>query len=66
MKGINSSTIDNTLNNAQEDFVIAKAAYEKKKKTIGHLPPEEFKKKMGGFLSRRGYSWEIISKLLKD
>lgn len=65
-KGINSTTIDKTLNEAQDDFEIAKAAYDKKKKTIGHLPPEEFRKKMGGFLSRRGYSWEIISKLIKD
>ncbi len=65
-KGINDSTIAQTINNAQEDLETAKIAFEKKKKTLGNLPPEEFKKKMGGFLSRRGYSWEIISKLLNS
>src|SRR3989344_8437659 len=48
-KGVNSQTIDATLNEAQDDFDTAKIAFEKKKKTLGRFSPEEFKKKMGGF-----------------
>lgn len=65
-KGVSSSMIDHTLSEAQDDTETAKIAYEKKKKTLGNLPAEEFKKKMGGFLARRGYSWEIISKILNN
>lgn len=66
MKGVSSDTIEPLLNDAADDFETAKILFEKKKKTLGKLAPVEFKKKMAGFLSRRGFSWEIISKLFKQ
>ena len=66
MKGIDKSMIDHTLGNAQDDFETAKILFLKKKKKLGNLPPEEFKKKMIGFLSRKGFGWGIINKLLKN
>lgn len=65
MKGLKDDQIQPLLNEAQEDFETAKIAYDKKKRILGNLPSEEFKKKMAAFLQRRGYSWEVVSKLLK-
>ncbi len=66
LKGLNNDQIEPVLNDAMDDFETAKIAYEKKKRILGNLPPEEFKKKMAGFLQRRGYSWDVVSKLLKN
>ncbi len=66
IKGINNETINQLLNEADDDLEIAKMAFEKKKKTLSRLAPVEFRKKMAGFLGRKGFSWNVISKLLKD
>jgi len=64
-KGVNIDTIEILLKDAAEDFETAKTLFDKKKRILGKLPPEEFKKKMSGFLQRKGFGWPIISKLLK-
>lgn len=66
MKGLDNDIIEPLLNEARDDFETAHIAFEKKKKTLSRFTPEEFKKKMSGFLQRKGYSWSIISKLLKE
>lgn len=66
IKGIDNQMIDQTLKSAQDDLETARIAFDKKKKILNTLPPIEFKKKMSGFLQRKGYSWEIISKLFKE
>jgi len=66
MKGLNDTQIESLLKEATDDLETARIAFEKKKRILGHLPKEEFRKKMGSFLQRKGYSWEIISKLLKE
>ncbi len=65
MKGLKDDLIQPLLNEANEDIETARILFEKKKKTLSRFSPEDFKKKMGAFLQRRGYSWEIISKLLR-
>lgn len=64
-KGISKDVISNLLNRAHDDIDSAKIAYQKKLRILGKLPKEEFNKKISAYLSRRGYSWDIISKLLK-
>lgn len=66
MKGLKDDMIEPLLTEAQEDLETARIAFEKKKRLLEHLPREEFKKKISGFLQRKGYSWSIISKLLKN
>ena len=64
LKGLENDIIELLLAEAADDFETARTLFVKKKKVLGKLEPEEFRKKMGSFLQRRGYSWEIISKLL--
>ena len=65
MKGLKDDQITPLLNDATDDLETAKIAFRKKERILGKLPREEFNKKMTAFLARRGYSWNIISKLLK-
>lgn len=64
--GIDSEIAQNALN--QEDLSElekASKAFERKKKIYAKLSPDDFEKKMIGFLSRRGFNWEAISEVLK-
>jgi regulatory protein len=64
-KGLSDEVINPLLREAHDDFETAKSLFEKKKKTLRGLTKEDFRKKMSGFLGRRGFSYEIIMKLLK-
>lgn len=64
MKGLRDEQINPLLADASEDMETAKIAYRKKERILGKLPRDEFNKKMAAFLARRGYSFDIISKLL--
>jgi len=66
LKGLKNDLIEPLLNEAEDDLETAKTLFEKKKKTLAKLPAEEFKKKMAAFLQRRGFSWSVVSKLLKE
>lgn len=66
LKGLNNELIEQVLKEAQEDFETAGILFERKKDKMKGLSPEEFKKKMGSFLQRRGYSWNIIGRLLEN
>jgi regulatory protein len=66
LKGLEDDVIKPLLNEAEDDFETARVLFEKKKKTLGRLPKEKFKRKMAGFLSRRGFSFSVINKLFKE
>lgn len=65
LKGLANDIIEPLLNDAADDFETARILFEKKEKLLNKLPPEEFKKKIGGFLQRKGFTWGIIDKLLR-
>jgi regulatory protein len=66
LKGLTNELIEPFLKEAKDDLEAARELFEKKKKSLGKLPKEELKRKISGFLQRRGYSWEMVSKLFKD
>lgn len=66
LKGLENDIIEPLLKEAQDDFETARILFDKKKRTLGNLPKEEFKKKMAGFLQRKGFSWEIISNIFRE
>lgn len=65
-KGLDKDVIEPLLKNAEDDFEVAKAIFEKKKNKLKGLAELEFKKKTSSFLQRKGFSWEIISHVLKE
>src|SRR3989344_6801089 len=63
LKGLSEDIIEPLLKEAQDDLETARILFEKKKRILGNIPTEEFKKKMGLFLQRKGFSFGIITKL---
>ena len=66
MKGIDGGMIDHALKGAQDDLETARILFDKQKNKYTKLSKLEFRNKMGAFLQRRGFPFEIISKLLKE
>lgn len=66
LKGLSDELIQKLLEQTQSDLETAKVFFERKKGKLTHLSKEEFEKKITGILQRKGFSWNIISKLLKE
>ena len=61
IKGIDRNIIEDVLSEVNIDEVkIAKELLEKKKYKWEKLPKLEARKKMGEFLARKGFGWELI------
>jgi len=66
-KGVNEEIIKKTLEDykSEEEFERALKLAEKKRRAYKKLPFFEKKIKISRFLANRGFSWEIISRILK-
>lgn len=67
-KGIDKEIIDKIMAkeiNEDEELNLALQAARKKKKGYKRLPQLKFNQKMSQFLARRGFSWNIIKKVLE-
>jgi len=62
-KGIQDQVIANTLSDLDENALALKAA-RKRARRFKNLEWQEFRKKMNGFLARRGFHYGIISEVL--
>lgn len=64
-KGIARDVIETALADLDETAAARRAA-EKKVSRWSHLPEDEFRKKMGGYLQRRGFHFGIIRTINDD
>lgn len=64
-KGIDRSIIDEALT-ASDETVAARAAAEKKARQLARYPEDEFKKKLGQFLQRRGFRYALIKEIMDE
>jgi regulatory protein len=65
-KGIKPDVIEEALEKAIDEVVLARKAAQKKLKAYGKLSQQELRKKMTGFLYRRGFSWEVVKSVLEE
>ncbi|MFH0864066.1 MAG: RecX family transcriptional regulator [Candidatus Gottesmanbacteria bacterium] len=68
-KGISKDLVSKYLSvtvSSLSELDLAKKAAEKKIKLWEKLPPLEFRQKITAFLARRGFSWEIIDKIIDE
>lgn len=65
-KGIEKSKIDEVLPTKQDDYNTAKQVFEKYSYRFEGLDYMSYQRKAGGFLSRRGFSYDVIKKVLKE
>ncbi len=65
-KGINKDLSEMTLENAQDDLKTAKEYIGKRLHQFNRLDPEKRKQRIVGRLQSRGYSWDVIKKVLQE
>ena len=65
-KGVAKELIEELLTTSQNDEESARLVFEKSKIKFKNYKGEEFLKKTIAFLQRRGFSWEIIKKIIDD
>lgn len=65
LRGINRETAEQTLDSSQDDLKTAKEYIEKRIHQFENLEPEKRKKRIISRLQARGYSWDVIKKLLE-
>lgn len=64
-KGVHRSIIDAVLADTDESAAVQQAAAQKIRQ-LAELPEAEFKRKLGQYLYRRGFSYEIIQSALVE
>lgn len=63
-KGIDKEIAEKVINEKVDEPSLAKKLAQKKFKFYKNLPREERYQKISAFLARRGFSWEIIKKVV--
>lgn len=64
-KGVDKQLVEELLEANQEDpEVLALQAAQKKLYSYQKLDPKDFKIKMGQYLVRKGYSWDVITRVV--
>jgi len=64
-KGIDRSIIDEALI-ASDETASARTVAEKKARQLARYPEDEFKKKLGQFLQRRGFHYALIKEIMDE
>lgn len=64
-KGVSRAVMDELLNEVDE-VAAAQDAAQRKLNTFRHLPEDQFRAKLGGFLQRRGFRYETIRQVVDD
>jgi regulatory protein len=70
-KGISQEIITAALSNEELEAVVddlsqARKLVEKKIERYKDLPRNDIYKKLGGYLGRRGFSWEVIKRSIDE
>jgi regulatory protein len=64
-KGISRNLIDEVLTDSDESNA-ARMAAEKKARQLSHLSETDFKKKLGQFLQRRGFNYDLTKEIVEE
>lgn len=64
-KGITQGIIDHVLEDLDEEEAVRQAAL-KKGRSLARFPQEQFKKKLGQFLQRRGFGYQLIRPAIEE
>ena len=64
-KGLGREAIEVALTDVDDDDAALRAG-QKKARSLAHLPQEEFNKKLGGYLQRRGFHYGTVKAVLEQ
>ena len=63
-KGVDNAIVDEVLNSADKDFDMALELAGKRAQSLSRLPVEAQKRRLASFLQRRGFSWDIVRRVI--
>jgi len=64
-KGVPAPVITDTLVDLDEEFAAHKAA-EAGARRLAHLEPPDFRRRLGAYLARRGFSYAVVKPLVEE
>jgi regulatory protein len=64
-KGVPASIIAETLADLDEE-AAARKVLEAGVRRLAHLEPGDFRRKLGAYMARRGFSYEVIAPLVEE
>lgn len=67
-KGLDPDVTRQVLDHAlacQDEQALAMQAAQARWPRLSHLPPDESRRKLAGYLQRRGFSWQAVSSVLQ-
>ncbi len=65
-KGLADDIIADVVNSPDNEYKLAKELANKKRNSLAKLPKEKQYLRVGGLLNRRGFSWDIINRVLNE
>jgi regulatory protein len=65
-KGVDKEMIEEILSERLDEIVLARKLAQKKWLSLKNLPPKVGQQKLVGFLSRRGFSWQTVKKVVDE
>ncbi len=65
-KGIDGAIIDQVINNPEQDYQLARRLAAERLTRLGTLPKQKQRQRLGSYLGRRGFSWEVIRSVLAE
>ncbi|MEI6290262.1 MAG: RecX family transcriptional regulator [Chloroflexota bacterium] len=66
LKGLDRDLINKVVSENTDDHVLAREAARKYLRKVQNLEWQEFRQKLGGFLGRRGFSYEICASVIRE
>ena len=64
-KGVSDSTIADTLADVDEDAAARRAATAGARR-LAHLQPADFRRRLGAYLARRGFSYAVVKPVVEE
>lgn len=65
-KGINEDIIERALVSSENEMALARRAAQKMTRRLANLDWQEYRKKLGAFLARRGFTYDTVVQVVKS
>lgn len=65
LKGVPRDLVQTVSAEKEDEYTLALTAAQSRLRQYGNLTPEVFQRRMIGFLARRGFTYDVIQKVMK-
>lgn len=65
-KGVSDEIIEDVINSPETEYELATEIARKRYNSMNDVPVKKQYQRIGSLLSRRGFSWDVITRVLRD